>query len=615
MATNPVACSSCRRRKVRCVATDPSTEICAQCTRHKTECTFKAHQRGRPLGSQNRVKRTKTNPESPDGVPVPLDHPSSSSSSAFDSTPRHSLPKHASYHSSSGPDTELLDELEDPQPLPIASTSSSAMPHPAIAAHLTPGTNLEDILSPLAVVTCLTGPSLDQQRTAGTATQIHNSNPKGLFKVKLDNLPALDPIRAGVCSHSQAEYLLRVFFDGPAGFCGFLDRTLHTIAFLQARSGLLLSILLYLGARHDVHPATTLISAELTLRIKAHLRETIYPKVLLENYRSVQIVQSFIIWGAFLPEDEGESRTDGLHLFAHALRVAVEIGLHREFREIDGDLKARMLIRDAERTWITCFLADRSWAAQTGRPPLVPEDDLTLGSVAWLDNSIALPEDASLVALVQLRRLQSRKMSSEIEVLGRQRDLDQWKLDWIRPKFANSCRIGHLGLVYFNYTKLLLTGQRLSQSALHDLASQSLQLVDAAVQLPESVFLNAQNTYATMISYGCHLVFRLRALLPSQADVFQKVATLQDRLLQGGSTPPHKAGVARSHAEGLVPVLELWATELEANKQQPQPPTDVLDTDAFWLTLLGDQPLPAPDPMLSMFHPPTEQGEFQLPWL
>ena len=98
-----------------------------------------------------------------------------------------------------------------------------------------------------------------------------------------------------------------------------------------------------------------------------------------------------------------------MNLICQACRLAVEIGLNRyvphaspnetEFQKLER--------RNRERTHLVLFVHDRSLSTQTGRPWMLPEDDIVRHSTSWHEQSgpTIRPEDVILAAFVQLRRV------------------------------------------------------------------------------------------------------------------------------------------------------------------------------------------------------------------
>lgn len=131
--------------------------------------------------------------------------------------------------------------------------------------------------------------------------------------------------------------------------------------------------------------------------------------------------------GSRRDEDTGWDR------FGHALRMAVEIGLQRPLRKLhDGtDHTGERLVRDAQRAMSTLVLADASWSAQTGRPPLLSLEE---PQFEWLQSQVTTPEDRSIAALIEyrilLKGLRSRR-TDDLELPAQ--ELTDWQERWCRP--------------------------------------------------------------------------------------------------------------------------------------------------------------------------------------
>ena len=65
-------------------------------------------------------------------------------------------------------------------------------------------------------------------------------------------------------------------------------------------------------------------------------------------------------------------------LLGMAIRMATDLNLHRKNTRINTDTqegRAREVeIRNRERTWLMCFILDRSFSAQMGKPNVVKEE-------------------------------------------------------------------------------------------------------------------------------------------------------------------------------------------------------------------------------------------------
>lgn len=80
---------------------------------------------------------------------------------------------------------------------------------------------------------------------------------------------------------------------------------------------------------------------------------------------------------------------DASPLALGAVRMAVEIGLQRPVRRLEPNDPGEPLIRDAQRCWMTLWLADASWAAQTGRASLIALDSKVQQPPEWLESAVS----------------------------------------------------------------------------------------------------------------------------------------------------------------------------------------------------------------------------------
>jgi hypothetical protein len=65
-------------------------------------------------------------------------------------------------------------------------------------------------------------------------------------------------------------------------------------------------------------------------------------------------------------------------LLGMAIRMATDLNLHRKNTHIKAETpegRAREVeIRNRERTWLLCFILDRSFSAQMGKPNTIKEE-------------------------------------------------------------------------------------------------------------------------------------------------------------------------------------------------------------------------------------------------
>lgn len=91
-----------------------------------------------------------------------------------------------------------------------------------------------------------------------------------------------------------------------------------------------------------------------------------------------KIVQAYLLlslWGS--PVERYEHDRTWM-LLGMAIRMGTDLNLHRKNTRIkpdtpEGRLRERE-IRNRERTWLLCFILDRSFSAQMGKPNVIKEE-------------------------------------------------------------------------------------------------------------------------------------------------------------------------------------------------------------------------------------------------
>ena len=138
--------------------------------------------------------------------------------------------------------------------------------------------------------------------------------------------------------------------------------------------------------RSDLHPRLTELAKKLSYTVPA------------AGYKSVEIVQAYLLlslWGCGAVERYEQDKTwmtlgmairsggDVLFLLLALLtclvcRMATDLNLHRKTTVQSQDTtegRARdREVHNRERTWILCYILDRSFSAQMGKPHSIKEE-------------------------------------------------------------------------------------------------------------------------------------------------------------------------------------------------------------------------------------------------
>lgn len=102
------------------------------------------------------------------------------------------------------------------------------------------------------------------------------------------------------------------------GYSALLDPRMHTYEWVAERSVFLMAVIIQAAARRDSNPTFEARSAMIASTLGRHIREVIWPRVVVGNYRSTQVCQAMMIWGAYSnAADIGDEDPSWL-LFGHA---------------------------------------------------------------------------------------------------------------------------------------------------------------------------------------------------------------------------------------------------------------------------------------------------------
>lgn len=284
-----------------------------------------------------------------------------------------------------------------------------------------------------------------------------------LRKVIIDRELPPELLTSGVVSDEEVLDLFSIFFHNCAQHIVLLDPEWHTPQFVCGRSPFLFTVILatasrYYTRRPDLH--------------KKCLRQATKEAFgcLERGFKSVEIVQAFLLltmWGQ--PAQRFEE--DKSWIFAGiAFRIATDLNLHRKSvasltsqppTDDAAMIERDKEIRNRERTWIFCFVVDRSLSGQMGKPSAIREDFIIRNTPSWALHRTAQPADIALSAVVELQRLTSKQTellySSLSSVTGLNHDLDfsnmikifsdqleEWRHHWtIRGLVIGDCHNRH----------------------------------------------------------------------------------------------------------------------------------------------------------------------------
>ncbi|KAH9843128.1 uncharacterized protein C8Q71DRAFT_699738 [Rhodofomes roseus] len=597
------ACMVCRRLKMKCVGAENGPP-CKRCQAGNHECVFEESNRGKRstkkheilTRSLRKMERTLDTIFRSLGAP-PSDGPSRSPSPAGQPPP-------------SGETHPLL--ASPPQsPRPASATIQHTQRRSS--DQLPPSPKLpslpDDNLNPLGL---LAEASLANRRAqagaksdlASTAMLAHKQEPNRMgvasdlyFKPAgpMSILPLrrlyierqIQPEMLTFVSTDEVITLFKIYFDHMNVHCALLDPEYHTPALVCSRSPFLLTTICAVAARfYDTRP-------ELYPRL-AELAKKLAFNVPARGYKSVEIVQAYLLntlWGCGPVERYEQDRT--WMLLGMGIRLAIDLNMHRPTNlpsDLADETRAREReIHNRQRTWIVCFILDRSFSAQMGKPYTIKEDFIIRNALEWSQSLLAMPSDAHTAAMVDLQRILTRSLdllySGTSSSSGLQEDCDYllviktmetqllaWQHEWLRirkidqgEKTEWSRKYSQLSCkFYFHYAMLTMNSfglqNALQRSAVdigHFFARCHSSAVECATVICDEFGAHGYLKYAPdcLFVQGSYAVLSLLKLLRPEFKAFldheQKTITVIQRVADAFES----VAVASLHTPALYSVF------------------------------------------------------------
>lgn len=166
----------------------------------------------------------------------------------------------------------------------------------------------------------------------------------------------MHPVKIGILSQEDARDLYGIFLASHGDILAYFDSQIHTFEYISSSSAILLTCILWKAS-------TGLLPQDpfLTGRLYDHMEQVLIPAILLQAYRSVEIVQGLMMLAAFQPPNRDLSEDRSWTLLSHAITIATELDLHSKLtsRELDAEIdKVEYLKRrNAERCVLGHFLS------------------------------------------------------------------------------------------------------------------------------------------------------------------------------------------------------------------------------------------------------------------
>ncbi|KAK4051002.1 hypothetical protein OIV83_003131 [Microbotryomycetes sp. JL201] len=259
--------------------------------------------------------------------------------------------------------------------------------------------------------------------------------------------PAL--LEEKILSVEEVVELFSIFFEHCHRHAPFLDPDIHTPATTGSRSPFLFTCICTVAARFYKKRTDDLYRKCLRIAKKIAF------DAMTKGYKSTEICQGFLLLCGWNQPAERFEEERTYQFSGIAIRMATDLNLHRKTLTVlpdDVSAETKTLyqreIINRERTWIYCYICDRSTSTQMGKPFSIPKEDFILRSArTWYKESSASRTDGGLCGMVEMHRIVGRMIDTlysdtrsvsglntnlDYNILMRAflSQLDQWREDW-----------------------------------------------------------------------------------------------------------------------------------------------------------------------------------------
>lgn len=483
------ACTVCRRLKMKCVGAENGPP-CKRCEAGNHQCIFEESNRGKRSANNNIRKHEQLTrslrkmEKTLDTVLRSIGNPgiSSIASGMVSRSP-----------SPSDPTSKTQALLETPSPPPQIPQAIQALQHHRLSSprlHSLP----DNELNPLGLLAeaslanrraqnrsqnLTEESSVDAGQKVGVASDLYfKPGPMTILPLRRLYIERqIQPEMLSFVSTEEVVALFKIFFDHMNIHVGLLDPDFHTPSLVCSRSPFLLTTICAIASkfysqRQELHSKLTNLSRKLAFSVPE------------QGYKSVEIVQAYIlltVWGCGPVERYEQDKT--WLLLGMGIRMATDLNLHRRTATLGQDTpegRARdKEVHNRERTWLICYILDRSISAQMGKPHSIKEDHIIQNTALFWTKPIALKQDGGIAAYAELQRILSRSLdllySSTTSASGLQTNCDYyivtrtieaqlqgWRDEWLDklvlsgPPSTYFMYWASMGNFYYNYAMLVV---------------------------------------------------------------------------------------------------------------------------------------------------------------
>ncbi|PWN86635.1 hypothetical protein FA10DRAFT_263163 [Acaromyces ingoldii] len=227
----------------------------------------------------------------------------------------------------------------------------------------------------------------------------------------------------GLLSWTNICGIFDTFYERYAQHFLILDRSFHTPALVASRSAFLLAVVWAVGSRNMANHEKPEISAKCCVEA-----ERLAAQCFSQGTKSVEIVQGLLLFAMWMPDSKHWNDDRSWVYSGLAMRIATDLGISQQhegafedvinnFKNIAHDTKLEIFNR--QRTWLCCYIVNKSFSALMGKQDMLQDDDLIIHCRRWClvaihggedDERLNRPWNTAIAALVDLLRMLCRQL-------------------------------------------------------------------------------------------------------------------------------------------------------------------------------------------------------------
>ncbi|KAJ3537444.1 hypothetical protein NM688_g6690 [Phlebia brevispora] len=223
-----------------------------------------------------------------------------------------------------------------------------------------------------------------------------------LRRLIIERQAAPDILLSGLVTNEDVSKLFQIYYKWINPVIPILDENIHTPASVLGRCPFLFTVVLAVASRYyEEKPYIH------TLAI--HIAKTAAANAFLDGWKTVEMCQAYTLMASYMPPARRWDEDRTWFYSGIAFRLAIDLDLGRPPVVKPTDERGEREVLNRLRTYIICYIVDRSFGINLGKPFMVPEVELIRNvNTMFLSSKYQHKGDAYMASLVELYRIMTR---------------------------------------------------------------------------------------------------------------------------------------------------------------------------------------------------------------